>query len=267
MNEVLLGMAKKKKIVNSESTHTHLNEQLEQIASLAIEDVSGNRDVKGFSIKFAKPGERMRKVIRRSNYRMTGSFPSQKNGRMVHWESHYELSTFRLLEVSYLVKSYTEQPAMIRYNDDDGVSHLHYPDILVELRNGAKVFIEVKPQSAEDDNDLTDRTNILVELLMENGYHYLLLLPDQIESMSYLENARHLLLHSKVALPEAVIEKVRRIYSDRNDLQLSSLVLLLDHEYARSWIYRMIMSGDLACDLSQPLSSDSLLTWSVRGVA
>lgn len=267
MNEVLMRIKNNNRPAPPESPYLHLFLLLKQAANnqfgpAMVEPIDGE-----IIIKLAEPGKRMRKVVRRSNYRMTGKFPSFKCGRMMHWESKYELAAFHILETCSLVKSYAEQPALLRYNDKDRVARLHYPDILVELKNGSSIFIEVKPATASVDLDLAERTDVLERLLKPQGYHYLMILPEQLESMSYLENAKHLLYFSKAHMPESIWELVRRIYTKHTSVQLSTLVLLLEHESARSWIYKMILSGVLACDLSLPLSAQTQVSWSAKGEA
>lgn len=267
VSELLLRFFQNEQTQQSESPYPHLFLLLERFKSNGQQNCLIEMTSSDIKIEFAEPDKRMREVVRRSNYRMTGKCPSSKNGRMMHWESHYELATFRLLEIYHSVKSYAEQPAIIRYNDADGVTHLHYPDILVVLNCGTKLFIEVKPKNAEADLNLAKRTSYLESKLKPLGYHYLLLLPEQVESLAYLDNAIHLLQHCRPKLPETVVEEVRRFFLKNNSFTIGRLVQLLEHQYARSWIYKMLISGVLSCDLSVPISPQSLVSWSKKGTA
>lgn len=265
MNEVLMRMRIRNKATQPISVYLHLLIILERMTQSTYRFAEDSPATGKITIELADFGQRMRKVVRRSNYRMTGKSPSLKNGRMMHWESKYEQAAFNILEISPLVKSYSEQPAMIRYNDEDGVSHLHYPDILVELICGIRIFIEIKPESASNDQELAYRTNLLTSLLRPMGYHYLMVLPEQVDSLAFLDNAKHLLLYSKTPMPEMVWEKVRRIFLKLSSIQMSDLVQLLGHSSARSWIYQLLISGDLCCDLSKPISGQSLINWHQQG--
>lgn len=264
MNEVLMRMRRRNDVVPP-SEYLHLLIILERLAQSSYTFAVGTKVNGKITIKLADAGQRMRKVVRRSNYRMTGKSPSLKNGRMMHWESKHEHAAFNILEISPLVKNYSEQPAMLRYNDEDGVSYLHYPDILVELECGIRIFIEIKPKSASNDQELACRTNLLTNLLKPLGYHYLMVLPEQVDSLAYLDNAKHLLLYSKTPMPETVWEKVRRIFLKLDAVQLSELVQLIGHVSAKSWIYQLLISGDLCCDLSLPISGQSLINWHQQG--
>ena len=139
MNEVLLRMRSRKIDKQLPSRHLHLTKILEALTSSGLNTTpSTDPAIMGnITIRFAKNGEAMRKVVRRANYRMTGKFPSELNGEMVHWESMYELWSFQMLEITPSVRSYKAQPAEISYSGMDGVRHLHYPDILVELNRSA----------------------------------------------------------------------------------------------------------------------------------
>lgn len=267
MNDVLMRMRKRNKITQAISQYPHLSvlleamtENVDELSIAEIHPVMGS-----ITIKFAKAGERIRKVVRRSNSRMTGKFPSRKNGRMMQWESKYELETFQILEVSPLVVAYSEQAAEIKYSGADGIEHRHYPDILVVLRGGIKMFIEVKPESAIEDQNLAERTRLLSALLNLEGYRYLMILPEQVENLAYLENAKHLLLYCKMPMPESVWEMVRRILLAEGSIELSDLIISLGHADARSWIYRLLISGDVLCDLSELITDQTLVHWNHRG--
>ncbi|WP_019896665.1 TnsA endonuclease N-terminal domain-containing protein [Methylotenera mobilis] len=259
MNEAMMRIFNKNKAsepkVECENLYTMLNE---------FEEIHCEKDFlfrgRSLSIKFAEPNQRMRKVVRRSNYRMTGKFPSLKNGRMMHWESHNELAAFRILEICPNVKSYSEQPALIKYKDHTGIINLHYPDILVKLSGENSLFIEIKPNFALDDLDLEKRATLLKPLLKHEGYDYLMVVSQQLESFSYLENARHLLFFGKYQTSENIHELTRRAFLSTDTIELSKLTNYLQHELAENYIYKMIITGFLVCDLSVPLSAESLLS-------
>src|ERR1017187_8729138 len=95
------------------------------------------------SIDLTEPGQvRSRKVVSRSNARVTGKYPSWKMGRMIHWESNNELNAFRLLDCKFDIRSFSEQPCKIVYVME-GVERVHYPDILVATKEGKELW-EVK---------------------------------------------------------------------------------------------------------------------------
>jgi hypothetical protein len=268
LNEAFLRLfSPEKKAVKDDSEYSHLYKQLAQLSTFPGQFEIHNPIEEGIAIEWALEGNRMRKVVRRSNYRSTGKFPGKKNSRMMQWESHLELASFRILEICPHVTSFREQPARITYCDETNVTHLHYPDISVVLRSGTEVFLEIKPESAKQDMDLMRRTSLLQRLLYSKGYYYLLVFPDQLESGFYLNNAIELLYHSNRPLSEGVVESIRRIFREHNQLKLASLIMFLGNESARSSIYKMLMSGYLVCDLSKPLNAETPIFWSESEVA
>lgn len=81
--------------------------------------------------------KRSREVITRSKTRPTGRYPSWKMGRMIDWESPHELNAFRLLDADAGVIAFFEQPLRVHYVLN-GEAHVHYPDIAVLRREGAR---------------------------------------------------------------------------------------------------------------------------------
>ena len=75
-------------------------------------------------IEFAEE-ERARRVISRSNSRVTGKYPGLKSRRMHYWESSLERDAFMLLDVSTEVVSFDEQPVTLYYGI--GKKLRHYP--------------------------------------------------------------------------------------------------------------------------------------------
>ena len=263
MNEVLMRMRSRNKNMQNTSMYPHLNVLMELMSQFSEPKI--NLDelsvIGSLNIKFAEAGKRMRKIVRRSNSRMTGKFPSTKNGRLMHWESRYELETFQILEISPLVATYSEQPAKFKYVNFDGIPRIHFPDILVTLTCGVRFFIEVKPQSEVSNQLLAERTTLLARLIEPMGYGYILILPEQVSSLAYLENAKELLRFCKLPMPESVWETVRRLFVTESSIQLSILISLIGHTNAKSWIYRLLISGDLQSNLSVPITQKTLLRW------
>lgn len=259
----LFGRPKPKQSINIDF---HLWTQLEALYQNepgTLEDVSlpTTHDI---NIHFAAEGERARKVVRRSNYRMTGKFPSFKNSRMMHWESHYEKMAFQLLEIAPFVVSYREQPATFKFSNSEGFTQTHFPDLLVELANGRKLFIEIKPDSAKEDSVLMARTSLLQDLIKQKGYRYLVIYPDQLESFYYLENAKEILWHAKLPVPFPVQQKVQHYLSSEVEVTFKSLFQMLADKEANAWIYQLIMVGLIVCDLSILLTEQSIINLNLK---
>lgn len=262
MNRNVLKMFGRKQPKQNINIEHHLWTQLEVLSRndsspLEITFQPTNSEI---TIQFAAVGERARKVVRRSNYRMTGKFPSIKNGRMIHWESHYEKMAFQLLEIAPFVVSYREQPAIFKFINLEGTSQKHFPDLMVELINGRKLFVEVKSDRAKGDQNLMERTSLLQDLIQQNGYRYLMVYPDQIESFYYLENAEQMLWYAKTSVPFPVQYQVKQYLSHEVEVTFNLLKQVLNHLMAKAWIYRMLIEGLITSDLSLQLTDLSIIT-------
>lgn len=219
----------------------------------------------GIDIRFDVDGNRVRKVVRRSNYRMTGKYPSIKNNRMMQWESEHEKSAFEILEACAFVTSYSEQPAEIRYLDEFKKERLHYPDILVELRSGSRGFLEIKPESHAEEPELLRRTALLSKELHAQGYFYHLVTSHQIESEFYLANAQQLVHLSRLVKEPPPREIIRRAYMGCTSLTFKRLIEHINQLNARSWLCNLIIAGDLEFDHSKSLNDETLIHW-IKGV-
>ena len=211
------------------------------------------------SIHFAADDERARKVVRRSNYRMTGKHPSPLNGRMIHWESQYEKEAFQLMEASPFVSAYREQPAIFKYHNGDDVILTHFPDILVTLTNGVQVFVEVKPDRAKSDQQLLDREKLIKQLLVTLGYGYIQIYPNQLEDFQYLKNAQYMLWQTKAPTPYSIKLLVQKFMNKKKKIKLGLLINHLNSLNARSWVFFLIMEGYITCDLSEKLVSSTFI--------
>jgi hypothetical protein len=73
-----------------------------------------------------------------------GEFYSNKMSRLVEYESELEQDFFQWLEQLDEVEFYQEQPFEIPY-DYEGKQYVYYPDVLIMLKNGKALVVEIKP--------------------------------------------------------------------------------------------------------------------------
>ena len=138
-----------------------------------------------------KKGKRTRKVISRSNDRVTRKFPSILEDRMIYCESELERDAYRIQEVDHSIRSYQEQPACITYSIDGDQSQ-HYPDFLLRTKQGL-VFREIKTEEEANTLEIRRRTEYLSQQLPFYGYQYEVLTDTTIHQQPRLKNARFLL--------------------------------------------------------------------------
>ena len=202
-------------------------------------------------IIFPKDGKiRSRKVVKRSNARNTGKYPSWKMQRMMQWESVHEANAMRILDATPHVASFNEQPCEIIYMLD-GVQHQHYPDLMVIEGNHREIW-EVKTEADANSPGVADRTAFLIEALPDYGYEYRMVFAEVLAKQPRLDNVKRLNKLGRRPISSIEQERIRRLFT---------------HEPVISWgvfeqeslerlrnISRMILEGKLSIDFNQPIS-------------
>jgi len=78
-----------------------------------------------------------------------GYFHSQKNNRLVHYRSGYELEVYQALEKINDVKEYYVEPIKIGYLFE-GKKHTYNPDLVIIYQDNHKEIWEIKPSNQTD---------------------------------------------------------------------------------------------------------------------
>lgn len=204
-------------------------------------------------IRFPENGQlRSRKVVKRSNARNTGKYPSHKMQRMMQWESEHEANAMRLLDADPKVISFQEQPCEILYQLD-GIRHRHYPDLL-EINQHSRTLIEVKSTIDANAPDTAKRTAFLQKALPSFGYQYRLMLAEDVGAQPRLDNIKRIL---KMRCMQLSI-------FDRENLRVSFLQqptqLWGAFEYTQlTHICHLIVQGMLLIDMTKPIDNKTLI--------
>jgi hypothetical protein len=213
--------------------------------------VAGTTSITG--IEFPEPGQlRIRKVVKRSNARSTGKYPSWKMGRMLQWESRNELNAFFLLDSDPDVMSFNEQPCKITY-DLDGVSRAHYPDILVQ-GYGRKELWEVKPDSKAEEPEFARRTTLMIKDLPTWGYTYRVVLANDLAAQPRQRNAYFLLGFGWRPVSDGEREFIRRAINQRGSLLWADACRGEFGPKGREILCSLVLRGALAIDMNVPIS-------------
>ena len=175
----------------------------------------------------------------------------------MQWESIHELNAFRLLEVNPEVKTFQEQPCVIHYVLD-GISYRHYPDILVQTQTAREIW-EIKPIEEANKPEVISRTKFLEAALPDHGYQYRVLLGEDLGRKIRLDNIKALLDCNRLTIAPLVREKIRQIFSTVSTLTIGTLQECLQGEISQKEIYRLIIEGDLFCNMETPFSSTTQL--------
>ena len=232
---------------------------------MSIEPQSKTSSSEGLDvvIEFANDKQvRARKVVKRSNHRVTGKFPSWKAGRMLQWESSIERDAFILLEADTSVRQYREQPAKLTFNLA-GQKRIHYPDIYAET-DKERCFIEVKSKSELDNPEIIERTSFLSTALTIQGDSYYLLGETEIRRQPRLHNAMFLHRHSRFAnlikLDWLKREQLRKVIKNSGGITINAIREGKLGEHGLISVCRMIQEGHLWLDKDTEWNNTSVIT-------
>jgi hypothetical protein len=201
-------------------------------------------------------GVMARRVVKRSNARSTGKFPSWKMDRMIEFESLYELAAFQYLECNPSVKHYWAQPCKIQYRDGEAEC-LHYPDICVDFGTHKELW-EIKPESELDDTDLIRRTRLLTPLLLQRGYVYRVIGGEILRRQPFYSNQRLLLRHRIRTVSVAHYEQLRVIAKQTTTLTWREASAGKYGKNGRGILSSLAIIGHLKIDLSQKIETDAV---------
>ena len=220
--------------------------------------INDGSDVLG--IHFDDTGAPVRKVVRRSNYRQSYQLFSKKTQKTMSCESLIECKGCYILETAPEVKSYQMQPAVISYILE-GVGHIHVPDALVEFVNGTRCFVEFKPESGLDDEELITRTELLRSNLPTYGYGYLVVSDDQV-SGNPLHNAKLLFHLQKSKIPEITLIHIQAVLNSKKRTTIGELLTVFDDEsLTQKYIYMLMLDGRIGYDNEKLITKESEIYW------
>lgn len=204
---------------------------------------------------------RSRKVVTRSRARPTGKFPSWKMGRMLQWESVAELNAMRFLDVAPSVRSFAEQPVVVRYSLN-GESRIHYPDLLVEHDNGLKELWEVKSAKDAAREEVAARTSLLQAALPPYGYEYRMVYAEALRQQPRLSNALEILKWGRSPIAALERERIRALLTQLPAVTWGAAVSGTLGQSGRHSLCRLVLEGMLAFDINEKLGFDTRFTLS-----
>jgi len=201
---------------------------------------------------------RSREVVSRSNTRPTGKYPSFKMQRMLQWKTPHVLNVFRLLDANPEVLRFEEQPLVVHY-ELDGVKHDHYPDVKVEV-SGEKELWDVATRTSELNPETARRSILLSKGLPAFGYHYRVVIAEDLAATSQLKNALTLLRHGRVDIPLIERERLRRQLATYRHLTWNAILGGALGAQGKASACRLILEGTLRFDMSVPLCESTVIS-------
>lgn len=235
----------------------HMSFQLNGSGGIAFPVIRGNPIL---AIEPPANGKlRSRKVVSRSRARGTGKFPSWKMGRMVEWESPYELKVFRIIDADPTILSFSEQPVVISFLMS-GEVHRHYPDLAVQRQSGVELW-EIKPRKDNVDAETKARTELLSSALAEYGIRYELVGAAEFAQGSTLANAETLLKRGRTPVSAIEREQARRLFSDLLVVRWGDIVGGILGERGCRIICRLALEGVVGFAPESLLGLDTEFHW------
>lgn len=130
-----------------------------------------------------------RKVVTYRSGHFTGYVPSEKNRRIIQYESILERDYIQLVECDHDVLSFKEQPERLSWSDGVDFYDTTF-DFEVFRRGGQKYLVEVKPLSKVIKYGLSELYGYARAAAIKQGYDDLELWTDrELKSMPRLGNA------------------------------------------------------------------------------
>lgn len=209
------------------------------------------------TIEWAKPGQRARKIVRRSNLRVTGKFPSFRNNTSVHWESFNERDCFIRLDANPRIVSFKEQPATLTYFLN-GKTYKHFPDLFV-VGNGRAGFIEVKSHTDPDLCEAIERGDAIRPVLLMQGFDYFVVTDLEIRQEPQFSDAKILLRLGRNPVSDIRKEQLRRFFL-RKPPRWRDIVSGTFGENAVFDVCRLLLEGYFSYDRRYALSATSVIS-------
>lgn len=206
--------------------------------------------------------EKWRDADRLHYMSVSSHFPSVKMGRSIGCESTIENDMACLLEVDAGVMSYREQPIGPSWHDGHGWKPGTARDFWVETAAG-DVLIEVKEKKELDEfPEVRERLRAMIRSYHVQGVRMIVRTDFSIRSGHRLDNCRILMRAvggADPALDLAVRDAMRALGSPATVADIRAAVD--DDPGTLDAISRIVMAGDAAFDMNNPIDRFAEVSW------
>lgn len=216
---------------------------------------AGNGRARAKNILHSHAKLRAREPINRSFGMIRGKFPSQKMGRMIHWESQLERDAVLLFEFSNGVIAYREQP-LTTYYTLNGKTRRYTPDFELTLSTGEVVLIEIKPAAKLLDLDESLRFKRIQEHFTGNGRPFRILTDREIRRPALLENLRLLMRNRRGSISPFERRRFVERFAGISAVPFANALALLEDAGV---VWSLIAEGVLTCDLTKEVNEQTIL--------
>ena len=192
---------------------------------------------------------RVRKVVTRRGRRFRGYFPSVKMRRTVHWESLLEKDALLLLELSPGVVAYQEQPEFIQYFDGQQLRK-YIPDLKIILHDGTVRHLEIKPAEQLARPSIQEKYEAIAKHYQSIELPYRIITENEIRREPLFSNLKLLAYaHAHPWHEQPTDFDLHTVFQGQSELPFS----VLQEHWSLGDVYRLIVSGQLSCNLELPL--------------
>ncbi len=203
--------------------------------------------------------------VRSLGSNIIGSFPSLKmKNHQIAFESTIERDFLFFLEYDSTVTCYYEQPFTIEHLDADGKLRTYTPDFQV-IRTSGKELVECKPAALLNAAHTQRQTELGQQWAEEHDHAFTIMTDLALRSGHRLANLKLLWRYSRLSVSPSLeadcIEHLRRHPPGITLAELITSLTKTRHCFnpLLPVLYRLLWQGILLTDLTQPLSSESLL--------
>ena len=202
--------------------------------------------------------------VKSTGRNVTGSFPSGKMGRMIHFESLVERDCLYALDYFPIVKTIEEQPLTIEYKV--GNKRKSYtPDFLVTLHDHRKFLFECKPEAFVD----TEKNRLLYNVGVAyceppRHWHYKVVTDTKLRDCNFVANLKELRRFAKYEIDRHIqIKMLDLLARSTQPLTVGEAIVYLNPENPERMvipILNMAYHQKLYLSLRpDPISLDSII--------
>ncbi|REL31251.1 TnsA endonuclease N-terminal domain-containing protein [Thalassotalea euphylliae] len=202
--------------------------------------------------------ERVRQPVRPTTGKVVGYFPSCKSKRSIAWESQLELKACRFMEFSCGISFFREQPCVIEYLFENKVKR-YIPDFEVELRNGERAYIEVKPHQKLQNPEIRNKYIAISEQLAERNIRLYFVTENEVGNVNFQGNLQLILPYNNeyhASADRAIFSRLMKSVHN-----ISAIEDLLSSKCTLPLIYCAIRNHQLTVDLQKPITLSTQLSF------
>ncbi len=201
---------------------------------------------------------RARTISNAGSNKVIGKFPSVKMNEIQSWESQIERDYIYLLEIDPDVICYKSQPFSLNYRSE-GKKRKYTPDFWVKRPNKEQV-IEVKPASKINSEKNRALWNKIIPLCEEKGWEFVVVTDEMIRIQPQLNNIKLLYKYARIPLSFHNYLDCKLYFLEKEIISLKQAAFdLALKAISHLQLYKLLYTGWLETDLSQPIGLESLV--------